>query len=91
MTAFLVVNGTSARRVEAETVEEAALEAARTTSVGSLRTGVTFAIYPLDFCQKVRVQYERPAEGGDHGFGDNLGQLRVVDEFVEVPKLGLVS
>lgn len=89
MNAYIVVNGTHARYVEANTPEAAALYAAGTTSIGSLRTGVTFSVYPVDFAKKVRVQYENPLDNSDVRFGDNLGKPILVEEFVEVPRLGV--
>lgn len=87
MNAYIVVNDSCAKYIEAETPEEAVLAASRTTSIALLRTGVTFSVYPVEFAKKVRVQYENPLDNSDIFVGDMLGEPVIVEEFVEIPKV----
>lgn len=85
MMAFLVVHGKRADRVEAETPEDACLQAARSYSVWDNIAGLTFAVYPLDFHKKVRVQYEYPGEPvGLHEQMRDYGPIVVRDTLLEV-------
>lgn len=83
---YLVRHGTRVSEIEADDLEAASLEAARTTSVAQLRDGVEFEIYPLGFAQTRKVQYERPnATTGRHERFPDYGKPQIVDEFQETP------
>lgn len=89
---YLVVHGTYGKEIEAETPEDAALEAARYCSVYDNIVGIRFRIFPAEFAKEVLVQYEDP-EGrlppSGNEFHRDFGRPQVVDEFVGVAKKGV--
>lgn len=86
---YLVVHGAYGKEIEAETSEDAALEAARYCSVYDNIVGIRFRVFPAEFAKEVLVQYEDPIgtlpPNGDE-FMRNYGRPKVVEEFREVEK-----
>ena len=90
---YVVVHDRYSCEVEAETIEAAALEAAKMTSVLSVRRGVEMLVYPAESAKIVRVQYKYPnATGGgpDERLPD-YGNIAVVEEFQPVEEHWLVK
>ena len=90
MNQYLVVKDERCWLAEAETVDDACLEAARTCSVYDNVVGITFDVYPYGFSMRRRVQYSDPLAPGDMGARmPDYGRPRIVEEFVPIPKAGV--
>lgn len=81
MPEYLCVTGHRAETITADTIEQAALLAAKGTSVLDLCVGVEVRVYPAEFAREVKVQYSDPDNKGPNERSMNYGQAQVVDEF----------
>lgn len=77
MATYLVVKGRHAQEFEAGSVNDAVVQASKVMgSVYEHVVGLDFQVYPVEFAQHRKMQYENP-----EGTFQTYGEARLVDEF----------